>query len=464
MVWLAAARVAVVLALAAPSPAAAPPAAPLAAPASSAPRAAGPAVPAASVLAQLQRETPVDLVGATVDGTLNLSAVGTVRVPFRCRNCVFDQDVIARDVVFQREVDLSGAAVKGALDVAGAQFGQAALFGQGTSASHFDGPADFSVATFSDRVSFNDATFGDRADFTAARFSAPADFTGTSFTGAASFADTVFSDRLNCLVCEFLGPLTLARAELIKAASFVGATYNAPATFDFLSASDTIDFSNDHFLGDVSFFGLNGSGQVNFLQAQFTHKVVFNSFASSHLRFDTATVRKIDGEEHQRQVLQMIEDDAKSRNDLTVANQAHFLHLELSSHHQRGVARLWDVVVYRWVFGYLVRPLYPLLWLVGLVVVVSAWRAVVRPRPGGVGPARKRARPAAIERVLTRFLDEIGQTIGWVVSLKLQASDSGERTLALWSEFLVAKALLAGVVLGVANSNTTLRQLLDAVK
>ena len=75
-------------------------------------------------------------------------------------------------------------------------------------------------------------------------------------------------------------------------------------------------------------------------------------------------------------VLQMIEDDAKSRNDLTVANKAHFLHLELASRHLRGLPRLWDVVVYRWVFGYLVRPLYPLLWLVGLVVVVSAWRKV----------------------------------------------------------------------------------------
>jgi hypothetical protein len=214
MRWFAAASVAgaasVALALVAPGTS-------QAAPAASTP------MTADAVVALIQRGVAVDLQGATVQGSINLTGIGTIAGPIRCHDCIFQGDVIARDVIFNREVDLSGSNVTGTLDMSGSRFERVALFERDrTVASHFSGPVNFSVAAFNDRVSFDGAGFGATADFTAARFGALASFTAADFLGDASFVDAASADRFDCRVCHFFVNVTFERSGFLKGASLTG--------------------------------------------------------------------------------------------------------------------------------------------------------------------------------------------------------------------------------------------------
>src|SRR4029453_14585698 len=76
--------------------------------------------------------------------------------------------------------------------------------------------------------------------------------------------------------------------------------------------------------------------------------------------------------------LKLIEQSAKNRDDLAVANDAYFDERVLASNRHGAVLHALDVFFYRWVAGYLVRPWHPLLALLILALVVSAVRMVWR--------------------------------------------------------------------------------------
>ena len=138
---------------------------------------------------------PIDLQGVTIAGGLDLRRLGTVSKPFRCTACTFDGSLLATDVVFERIVDVSGAVVRGDVDLRGAVFDDAALLKRAEIGTA-EAPAvmDARLARFAGPVNFDYASLSGDADFTGARFLAGASFAGTDFGERARFDLATFAE------------------------------------------------------------------------------------------------------------------------------------------------------------------------------------------------------------------------------------------------------------------------------
>ena len=133
---------------------------------------------------------PVDLVGTTVTGALDLSSVDVVPYPFRCVDCTFAGDVTVTDVTFDRLVALERVTIEGDLDARGARFAGAVLArGQreGDTPSGVRGDADFSLARFDQAVQLDATTFDGAVSFEGARFDGSVSMSGTELGGPANF-------------------------------------------------------------------------------------------------------------------------------------------------------------------------------------------------------------------------------------------------------------------------------------
>jgi hypothetical protein len=187
----------------------------------------------------------------------------------------------------------------------------------------------------------------------------------------------------------------------------------------------------------------------------------------TNLVLDVDVVSQIqddESDENKRAVLRTIENSAKARDDLATANDAHFEYRKLRSKDFGPVLRAADFVFYRQMAGYLVRPGRPLALFLALAASIALWH-VVRRRPE---PASIRRRLSRRERVWTStkrrcgdffscFLDDLGMAgPRW----------GGDRSsLAASTRFkvIVYRVLLVCALLGLANSNPTLRQMVDTL-
>jgi hypothetical protein len=142
-------------------------------------------------------------------------------------------------------------------------------------------------------------------------------------------------------------------------------------------------------------------------------------------------------------VLELIEAGAKARGDLGVANDARFSLEVMQSRKDPWWKRAVNVVFFRVVAGYFVRPFHPILALLVLVAVV----ALVRVGRSATGTAVR----GLARRFGHEFLDGL--------ALILPGGDAGQRRL----ETLAYRVLVVCALIGLANSNPTLREMFDAI-
>ncbi|HEV2370558.1 MAG TPA: pentapeptide repeat-containing protein [Streptosporangiaceae bacterium] len=400
-------------------------------------------IKAASVVAVLRAGHPFDQAAVRITGSLDLRALQVVSSSFRCRWCVIDGALLAPDVTFREVVDLSGTKVKGPVDFRGAMFDRAlawrdgkvrgaALFGSAVfrdsvafdnttfastedlSGADFRAAASFALANFAETVSFAGATFSGTAVFTGSppgrhkapaasrcetvgfgAFAAAAVFTNATFAGLADFRDRCFAGRAEfsdvlaggAMVfdgAEFAGPADFERGVFGADVSFGGALFRGNADFANVSAQHDLVFDDAQLLGDTDLSGatINGTlsfrfvtkGKVLYVDCLSTGSLVLDLGKISWLP-PTAVGDEID-------ILQRVEVTARNRGQTAVANNARFMWLDLSRRtHHDAVANIADLVFYRWIAGYLVKPLSPLralLFVVALTTLVRMTATVVR--------------------------------------------------------------------------------------
>jgi hypothetical protein len=505
-------------------------------------------VKASALAARLEKGQGVDLAGVTVVGTLDVREAGTVRSPIRCVSCRFADGIVARDVIFERVVDLSGSTIEGPIDAVGSVLRGGLLFrSSDASPAAIDGPVDFSRATFGDTTSFDGATLADTSDFTGSRFLRRASFADVLFVGDTSFDDVAFDGDA---IFSSLAPDTTHDARLIPCA--VAGTFAGRASFDraafsgaldfrqrcfvsdatFLSATlgKRADFTLANFHGPTSFEGASFEGDGAFLASSFDEEVSFqrasaarslvfeDAWFSGHANFnrlavngtmslkdalivdtvdlreslvgdltmDLADLARVTGlTKERKEVLENIEESADARGDLALANDARFQLLALRNTEQGGFSRVVDWFFYRSVAGYLVRPVYPLLaflelLLVGALVRTWLWWRRRRRRPptdDASDPPRKsmvtrgHARVLGVAHVASAFFQRLGDTvrIAFIRKPDVTLEDTEHIRPYLvaavqWSEWIAFKVLIALFLLALASSNATLKQLIDAVR
>lgn len=509
-------------------------------------------VPATEIAGRLEEGEVIDLAGVTVTGELDLGDLQIVHSPLRCFGCVFTGSLLARDVIFERVLDLSGSQVDGSIDFLGAVFeGGLLLRGSPEHPARVSGPASFAQAAFGDGTGFDQATFADSSDFTGssflgdssfadtlfegdadfddvsfggntrfsslagpgpaqpaellgeclppvmgafggiasftqAAFRGAADFRQRCFSGAASFQGATFGERVDFAKANFHSDVVLDGASFESDASFLASIFETEASFLRVSASESLVFDDAIFGGEAGFFELAVSGTLSLQGSQFLDGVDLRRAPVGDLIMDLADVANVEGREGERgDVLALIETSAAERGDLALANDASFQLLALQNSQLGWFPRAMDWFFYRLLAGYLVRPLYPLLAFVALLVVGALIRTALRLRRdqprldrarGGAGPRssmaeRGHARLLRATMLASAFFGRLGDTVQVAFKRKpeitLEETDRVRPYAAAglkWVEFLAFKILIALFLLALASSNATLKRLIDSVR
>jgi len=404
-----------------------------------------------------------------------------------------------------RTVDLSGSTFLKHVTFHGTTFAAPVLLGATTprSPATFRHGIDFSLAVFDDLASADGAVihgsglFGgarfradaslvgaqfDRVAFDAASFGGTALFRQTTFSRAATFVDTNFESRTDFTQAEFDRGVDFGSAQFAKGATFLGSTFIAPdpsspaANFQTATSGGDFEFTFAKFLtpripknakgnlGDIAIFSnlVCGSALV-FRYTTFAsrYQIAMDQIQVRDISFDVADVSQVDGEDNQRTVLQDIETSAKNRDDLAQANDAQYRLRVMASRHYGPVGHALDFVFYRGIAGYFVRPLRPVVALLVLVAVLSVARTVSRRRSdqAAAGPRRRSWRTAGgwLSRAAHSILDT------FALMAPRRGGDAANASLGLRLEAFTYRVLIVCALLGLANSNPTLRQMVDSL-
>ena len=501
-------------------------------------------------------------------GDLDLRGAG-VRSAFVCKRCTILGGLRASHARFERGIDFSGSTVRGEVDLDGAVFSAAALFG---APSHQDGGTYSAVgfctrsgdrpgALFGNDVELAFATFEDIADFEGVTFCGDADLTSARFRAMARFANAEFHSTARFAAAAFERGVSFSNAAFDRDIDFTAATFGGVADFRQsllgsptrlnsdcgLCFQDAVfrergDFSNAQFNHPAIFrdarFGADAVFRDTVFDAEpgevgkqnpivtFDHSTVGGRLeldgaklkSSAELRSLSAATLSlpkfdprftlaaegvsigrlfadIDSIDHVREerdrmrLLRLLESSAKERGDLRLANDAHFHLQELAAEDDGLPRRIADWALYKNVAGYLVRPLRPLEWLVGIVLFATLLRAYRligrRSRSARSGRSSSHsftvstlAVPAHSGRTLVRR-----QTVPVVAPTTSGATGAGHgfgRTLitafALTvagrpepsplrrAELVIYVLLITCVLIAVANTNPTLRDMIDTIR
>ena len=443
------------------------------------------------------------LAGVEVVGDVVLGGTGHAVV---CTNCTFDGSVVARGRDVHGPVDLAGStfdgivdfrdsAVRKAFDVEGATFHAPALFGS-SGVAEFEGPANFSLASFDQAAIFEHAEFDGSANFGLARFASDAIFSRASasdaltfdraaFSGAAEFVGLTTHGDASFQGVEFHGPADFSHSHIAGGASFAYAHFGAGATFLYTSfvnltgngedsflrvdAAGPLDFTHATFGQTMDFSDASSAGTMTFTGATFPGgTLTFNDASLGGLLIGVQALRDhVDPDvlANRDQDLSLLEATAKARNNLGLANAAHYTRQVLLSGQERWYVRPLDVVFYRYGAGYFVRPYNPMIVLFVLVGMFALWRSYKQDREprqldlAVAGPAvRVQVAGSTALAVATAFPTEYAKTLVTVIPGK------GDNTDTYGVEVIAYRLLGACVLIGFANTNPTLRQMFDALR
>lgn len=406
---------------------------------------------------------------------------------------------------------------EGRLDLSLAVFDDIASFEEATfrkraafSSTRFLGDASFSMATFLGSASFDGAVFAQEAAFDStasdlaaqaddgrdragvcasegsaggrgafekpvsfdrATFRGTADFRQRCFGSRGRFAQADFAKRVEFVQAEFLRGATFEAARLPAGGTFRDAEFSGEAVFRDVVAGGRLDFTVATFLEKADFFGLSSDGVLTFDDAIFAEPIDVGQLTAASLVLAVDAAKRAIGDVEKLDILRMIESSAKDRGDLGVANDAGFERRKLRSKEYTPVRRAWDAVVYRGLAGYLVRPKHPLIALAALsfLAALIRWPLVLRrqasdpPRSCSASATRKPKGPVAsiayAWRHLCGFLSEYWRTLRRTVRDKKESEPEPQ---PLFLEVVAYRALFVVALIGLANSNPTLRQMVDA--
>jgi uncharacterized protein YjbI with pentapeptide repeats len=269
-------------------------------------------VNADDIVKQIADGKPIDLIGVTIVGDLDLREVEIVHRPIRCLGCYFNGAIRAPNLTFNSMIDLGGSQFQGPVIFQGAIFESALLFRtteqQPTrffdeavfSYVDFGGTAEFDSVRFEKGSDFVAARFGDDASFTNADFSQVSDFDHARFDGNVTFAGagqpgvSEGSDGA-CIESSFVRGIfkdhvTFRRATFKGHADFRQRCFEGKAIFEGANFGDRADFSQVLFAGTESNF--NGARFVegsSFIAAIFDGEASFvQTVSRGPLEFDSA--------------------------------------------------------------------------------------------------------------------------------------------------------------------------------
>ena len=422
----------------------------------------------------------------------------------------FEGDVDARGAVFRRAAVFDGATFAGSVDAGTSRFESVASF----SGADFLSTASFQRTVFIGPAVFSGTSRDSDTDlgacsaiqgvslgpvrFVGATFAGPSRFRERCFADRAEFAGASFGEESDFSLARFHGSAIFERASFDRGASFRVAIFTKVADFSGASIGDLLSFDGAVVRQQLRLSSVSGSGRLDLADAevcvdpaddpapscsnQLVGRIDLAQLAVDSITIDLSDIEHVGGDNVQLEVLGLLETSARADGRTGLANDVRYEVLSRQHHERTGIWKLFDGVFYRDIAGYLVRPTRPLAWMLLLLVVGSVIRTIAR-RSKMAHPEHSEHRgletTARAMTVAAAFVGSIAASMRSAFSVSLDTSADAEPIDAdssSWStiradllaglhrlEWLAFKVLIAVFLLGVANANSTIKELIDSV-
>jgi len=305
------------------------------------------------------------------------------------------------DSKFNGDADFEGSEFNGDAAFSGPEFNGAAH----SWGSEFNGDANFLFSKFKGSAAFWDSKFNGDANFGYSEFKGSAAFSGSEFNGTAYFWGSEFNGDANFLFSKFKGSAYFWGSEFNYYAYFGGSEFNYYAHFEGSEFNGTADFERSAF--NISeFSSAQFNKLVSFSDARFKDSTSFNSsiFKDDALfegavfdgplfltraKYDRLYVRW-------KNIKELGYDDAafltllenfKKLGYLEDYDACYYEYRRLHRDQDWGGGYhsmpLWEEEARKWIdlglqytYGYGKKPILPLLWSAGTVLLFAViWRA-----------------------------------------------------------------------------------------
>lgn len=225
-------------------------------------------VPAQEILDKIGRGEPVEYDHVVVKGDLKRNP-DDVRMGRSEKAAVVLSRIRITDSLIDGNLYFNNS-IFGAIDFSGTIFNGSAYFG----GASFNGPVYFISSSFDDLINFFDSSFNDSAYFSDSSFNGPAYFISSSFNETPYFIDSSFNDSAYFWDSLFNGRAAFKGSSFNSVADFKGSSFNSFADFG-SSEFNGPDFSSSQFNKQVSFDDSQFKGSTSFKSTRFKEDASF---------------------------------------------------------------------------------------------------------------------------------------------------------------------------------------------
>ncbi|WP_147363124.1 pentapeptide repeat-containing protein [Dehalobacter sp. MCB1] len=372
-------------------------------------------VPAGEILTKVNNGQPVEYDHVTITGDLDLSQLNPstlegalhetkvlgplekaiiINSPIRLNNCLIEGNVYMNNAIFGKVVNFNATRFNGSVYFQGSRFNGPSFFW----ASEFNKTTDFRNSTFigfacfkyskfDKNIDFTQSWFNGSADFSYLRFNESVDFVRVVFNGPADFSWSKF-DRLNCQNSKFYSRVLFWGSTFNKAAFFRGVEFNGETNFLDSRFNGRAEFRDAKFNCIANFESSKFNNTASFWSAQFSQDAFFLGAQIESLDLSLAKYEKM-----------YLRWDSINNSNLVYNVKCGATTYELLATNFRNLGFLldFDNCYYKfrkeqflhrnfladplgyilelgaWVFyGFGKRPLYPLAWSIGTILVFGA--------------------------------------------------------------------------------------------
>jgi hypothetical protein len=342
-------------------------------------------------------------------------------------------------------------------------------------------------------------TFVGPSSFVSVAFAGKLDARGRCFAGDASFAGATFA-AVDFDLARFGGSARFDDVGIEGPASFRAVRVDGALWFRNAALHGPTDFDSATFVGRTDLHGTVASDSLSLEDVTIKSTIGLDQVHAASFRMQLGRLKSLQSKPIQKQVLTMVEATAREQGDLATANDAAFERSSMETDDKQGSEWMAGMLA-REVGGYFVRPLYPLrailaLFLLGTLIRFAdrtSLRTAIASGALRVGAGASSLRSSnAVPDLPTMAAKGRGamaglgmgvggtflamaysaqDTLRAAFSLKLGSDETRPANgrelmvaVAKAVEWIAYKLLFATFLLGLANSNPTFKQLIEAVK